>query len=254
MKKICLLSLFLGLSILAFAQQKPEFGLLISAGTYTYPGHKQSLDIFSDTDNHTVTYKPGSNFAMGIWHSWPLGKRFKLSTELHYRNVGIAAKQQNRFSFNNGSGTLESRSIQDQTTNESSFVLPVYLHYSFKKAPKLTIRLGTGLSRAFSRVSTTKIESQLTGSPDNTTFMSHRSSNWEDFATQLNLNAGLHYKIDPKTSLGLDYTFEYYNSFYDAGSLILIDPLVDCICFFGNQNFRSNMNSFSVSLRHNILD
>lgn len=254
MKKICLLWLFLGLSTLSFAQQKPEFGLLASAGTYTYPGHKQPLDIYADTDDQTMTHKPGSNFSLGIWHSWPLGKRFKISAELQYRYVGIASKLENQFSFNNGSGTFESSSIQEQTISESSLVLPVYLHYSFKKAPKLSLRLGAGVSRAFSSVSSAKIQTKLAGSPDHTAYINYRSSNWEDFVNQLNLHAGLHFKIDPNTSLGLDYTFEYFNRFYYTGALILIDPRIDCICFFGNQDFRSNMNSFSVSLRHNILD
>lgn len=254
MKKICSLWLFLGLSTLSFAQQKPEYGLLASAGTYTYPGHKQSSPIYADTDNQTLNFKPGSSYTFGIWHSWPLGKRFKVSAEFHYRHVGISATLQNRFSFSNASGIFESSSIQERTTRESSFVLPVYLHYSFKKAPKLAFRLGAGVSRAFSWVSNAKIVSKLSGSPDNTAYLNHRSSNWDDFAPQINLNAGLHYKIDPKTSLGLDYTFEFYNSSYYAGSLILIDPSIDCLCFFGNQEFRSNMNSFSVSLRHNILD
>jgi hypothetical protein len=90
--------------------------------------------------------------------------------------------------------------------------------------------------------------------PQTTNTYSNNQSDWTTFGTTLNFNAGLFYRLDSKTSVGLDYSFEKPEELIFGRRLVNINPLIDCICFYGDLNIQRNMNSFSVSLRHNILD
>jgi hypothetical protein len=252
MKKIYFLPLFLCLAFSAFSQnKKSEFGFTVKAGNFTLPSENTISDFSSSYNQGTTSNNAGSSYAIGIWNSWSLGTYLRISASLMYRSVTLNNRQRNNYTSLDLSH-LES--IQEQKTNLNSLLLPVHLHIAFKKDGKLSLVIGGGPNQIFSSQTSSKFSTQIDDLPQTTNTYSNNQSDWTTFGTTLNLNAGLFYKLDSKTSVGLDYSFEKPGELIFGRRLITNNPLIDCICYYGDQNIQRNMNSFSVSLRHNILD
>ena len=258
MKKIYLLPLFLCFFSTAFSQQKSEFGFVVKGGNYAIPSKRNTPEsVFFNSDNNVITHQAGSVYAIGIWHSIPLGHVFRLSGEFLYRSISFSGELQSAFSFIDGNSTVTFITTLNQYINESSISIPVKLHFPLKKEGRISFAVGGGISRVFYSNFTSRRTMQtdhptLAVEPDE--FFARRLTSWDDFSSSLSLTAGLHYRIDKKTAFGLDYTFENAASrYYDISDTFLF---CDCICDCSgySSQLRTNMNSFSVSLRHNILD
>ena len=258
MKKVYLLLLFLCFSSTAFSQQKSEFGFVVKGGNYAIPSKRNTPEsFFFNSDNNVITHQAGSVYTIGIWHSVPLGHVFRLSGEFLYRSISFSGEHKSAFSFIDGIAPAIINSTLNQKMNESSISIPVKLHFPLKKEGRISFAIGGGISRVFysnfiSRSVTQSNHPTLGVEPDR--IFVRRLSSWDDFNTSLSLTAGLHYRIDKKTAFGLDYTFENAASrYYDISDTFLF---CDCICDCSgySSQLRTNMNSFSVSLRHNILD
>ncbi|MFN0216331.1 MAG: hypothetical protein ACKVT2_18890 [Saprospiraceae bacterium] len=251
MKKILLLPLFLCLATLAFSQGKHEFGFVVKAGNYSLPFEKTELDVYSNNDTRTIYQKAGAVYSIGIWQSLPLGSRFRISAELLYRNALVKNGEHfSRTYFERGQAYQENK----QKHQESSVSIPIKLHYRFKKDGKFSMALGGGVSRVFALNVFEENRIQFKPEPETTSTSTITFSDWDAFKTQFNLNAAIYYQLGSKTSLGLDYTFEklaYQNGYYPKSQ---INQLIYCECLYTEPSIISNMNSFSVSLRHNILN
>ncbi|MDO8365612.1 MAG: outer membrane beta-barrel protein [Saprospiraceae bacterium] len=248
--KAGLLLLTLSISTLAFSQHKPEFGFVVKAGNFT---PQKATTTTEYGFNNSVRLKAGSVYTLGLWQTLSMGKRFRISAELLYRNSFVV--KEIRSWYNNSPG-MPVASLQRQSINHSSLSIPVKLHYSFKKNGKTSLAIGGGVSRRFSQTVLNHFEygdDAVIFSPND---YQERVSDWNVFSTDVQFTAGLFHRINPKTAVGLEYIFErtgLHNNYYYASSLILCDCLCDCGNGYGLQN-TPKMNSFSVSLRHNILD
>lgn len=253
MKKHYLFACLLSFAAVATAQQKYEFGFIAKAGNYGIPDKNIRQYTYSDSEINTYSHKPGTSYALGIWQSWPLGKQFRFSTQLLYRSVAKESSNHLEYYFQN-TGSISSL-VSDQThkVSESSLAIPVALHYKFKKADKLSIYMGGGIARTFSSNLQSKIASSFDGVPQNPSFFNFKYSDPDDFSFKFNLSAGITFQLDSQTSIGLDYTFEPVDQEYYMNMLRFGNPLIDCICFYTGEEFPANMNSLSVTLRHNIL-
>ena len=114
--------------------------------------------------------------------------------------------------------------------------------------------IGAGLSHAFASNIYTQSKYQSDPFPESLNESSTKFAQWDFFDMHYNLTAGFHYRLDPKTSLGIEYTFEKFTYPQAQGPNVFLKPVTDCICYYYEPGLRPNMNSFSVSLRHNILD
>lgn len=253
MKKIYFLPLFLSLAFSAFSQnKKTEFGFTMKAGNFTLPSKNTFSDFSSSYNLGTSSNNAGSSYAIGIWNSWSLGTYLRISAALMYRAIYLNIRHHSIYDTSFNSSLLES--TEDQRINLNSIMLPVNLHITFKKDGKLSLAIGGGPNQTFSSQTSTKSTIETVDSPPTTTTYLSKESDWMLFGTTLNFNASLFYRLDSKTSVGLDYSFEKPGELIFGRRQILNNPLVDCICYYGDQNIQRNMTSFSVSLRHNILD
>jgi hypothetical protein len=253
MKKIYFLPLFLCLAFSAFSQnKKPEFGFTVKAGNFTLPSKNAFSDLYNSYTQGTTSNNAGSSYAIGVWNSWSLGTYLRLSTALMYRAVSLNIRHHSIYDTSFNSSLLES--TEDQRINLNSIMLPVNLHITFKKDGKLSLAIGGGPNQIFSAQTSSKFSTQIDDLPQTTNTYSNNQSDWTTFGTTWNLNAGLFYKLDSKTSVGLDYSFEKPGEPIFDRRLDNMNPSIDCICYYGDQNIQRNMTSFSVSLRHNILD
>jgi len=253
MKKIYLLPLFLSLAFSAFSQnKKPEFGFTMKAGNFTLPSKNAFSDLYSSYNQGTTSNNAGSSYAIGIWNSWSLGTYLRVSTALMCRSVSLNIRQHRIYNTDANVGRIEQ--TEDQRFNLNSLMLPVNLHITFKKDGKFSLAIGGGPNQTFSSQTSIKSTTQIDDLPQATNTYSNNQSDWTVFGTTLNFNVGLFYRLDSKTNLGLDYSFEKPGEPIFDRRLSNINPLIDCICYYGDQNIQRNMTSFSVSLRHNILD
>ena len=256
MKKIFILSLCLGFATLAFSQQKPEFGFLVKAGNYAIPTENTGIvtHYLYNANGTTLIHKPGYLYSIGIWQSWPLGKHFRLSGELVYRAGSIRSEQRYSDSFFDGASIININNREIQKINENSIHLPIKLHFSFKKEGKTALFLGAGISRVIAGHIFQENQFNTSGFTASSFTSDVGFNNWRNFNNQFSLIAGLNYSLSPNTSFGIEYTFEKSSIFYSSAQNILFKTFEDCFCTFLSDSFRPNMNSFSVSLRHNILD
>ena len=246
MKTLLSTILILCLASLAVAQQKPEFGFVVKAGNAGWPTNKSDLYYSYQFTRNTGRRNIGRTFTMGVWYSIPLSKRVRLSTELLYRY----SAQKSEFSFwqlVSGGGGFPTLSSKRQThrMNHSSLSLPVKLHFPFSENGKTTFVLGAGISQFFALNTAVLYEyEEVNGTffPDN--YEENRLIGRNQFRLNYNLTAGLFRRLDPKTAIGIEYTFERTHSPYNFFSTC------DCTSFVKIPN----LNSFSLSLRHNILD
>ena len=251
MKKLYFVPLFLSITTLAFSQRKPEFGFIVKAGNYALPYHNTEYKTqYGGINTYSLTYNPGSIYTLGIWHALPLGDYLRLSGELLYQSTRFTIDAKNVAVYPDRSYQSNER----QTTNKSSLSLPVKLHLFFKKDGKASIAIGGGVSRDFSANIRIRRVSQFPSYPESISDYSTRISNSDNFEMRFNLSAGFHYQIDSKTAIGLEYTYEKPSIIYQTYPNIFIDTIDYRIASYIQTSIQPKMNSFSVSLRHNILD
>jgi hypothetical protein len=251
--KECFLLFCICFATNALAQQKPEFGFVVKAGNAGWPTNKSELYYSYQYTRNTERRNIGRTFSMGVWYSIPLNKRVRLSTELLYRY----SAQTSKFSFwHPGSdggiiGPLFSNR-QTHQMNHSSLSLPVKLHFPFNENGKTTLVLGTGISQFFALNTAVLYEyEEVNGTflPDY--HVENRFIGRNQFRLNYNLMAGLFRRLDPKTAIGIEYTFERTHRPYN----FFPTNFCDCLCICDMQFAKiPNLNSFSLSLRHNILD
>ncbi|MFN0036235.1 MAG: hypothetical protein ACKVUS_14320 [Saprospiraceae bacterium] len=255
MKKIYCLSLCFALATLAFSQQKNEFGFVVKVGTYAIPSEKTEHFNNGYEGRSTYAQKAGETYTFGLWYSRRLGNRVRLSGELLYRHASFSNKDGWYSSHFDQTALGYSGRERFQQINDHSLSLPVKLLFSFKKNGKTTLALGGGISRVFA--ADVSGEEKYQASADLATYFHKMYAGWKDFNTEINLTAGLFHRLDSKTSIGLEYTFEetaerYYSAFYSQIALDGCGCFGPCVGYYFL--FPHNMNSFSLSLRHNILN
>jgi len=251
--KVGLLLLFLSLATSAFSQQKAAFGFVVKAGNFAIPHENRTVDAYYayfDKNN------AGSTYTLGIWQSVPLGKRFQISAELLYQNTFLSKEHRNWYAGSPGIFAMPTSFRQTQKIYQSSISIPLKLHFSLDKKGKTSLALGGGVSRRFTQNVHNHQEFEEGVATFTTSDYKVRISDWDAFVTNFQITAGLFHRLDRNTALGIEYTYERANRSYgDYFSSLSI--FCDCLCDCGNQLAIQNtpkMNSFSVSLRHNILD
>ena len=250
-KRYGLLCLSLSLSSLSFAQ-KTEFGFVLKAGNYGIPINEKPQSNFFQGDSQTISRGLGSNYSLGLSYTVPLNNQLSIGAEFLYRHLTSSYASENIFGFWDGISTRISKNNVTEKVMENSFSLPIFLQYKPKKAQKWSFIASVGTSRAFSATimssATSSINNQPATTALNTNYYGH-----DQFLLNLNFNTEIAYQLDKSTSIGLAYTHEKQNE-PDFTRFSVINPVfVDCLCFFSTDTFRGNLNSFSVSLRHNIL-
>lgn len=257
MKRIYLLVFCLGTALLGKAQQQYEFGFVVKAGNYGFPSSKTTTSDLGDANNEfKVQFKSGQQYSLGLWQSIPLGRHFALSGELLYQRSFYNRAEIGLFRYIFNNSVFISHSRGDFKIQESSISLPIKLLYSFKRKNKFSMAIGTGLTHPVSsslaaKHSTWNESSNLASEPS---WNSYQKFKIRNYTYNIQFTSGIYYRIEDKTILGLEYIFEktfdpiqYYND-----SLSLCNCLCDCFSY--SSPLRPNLNSFSVSLRHNILD
>ena len=235
--------LLLCFATLAVAQRKAEFGLVVKAGTYAIPATQNPPDNFNQTNfDRIVRHKAGHTYMFGCWFSRPLGNKFRFSWEILYRSSAVSGMDRTELRYLD---TLYQSELQERT-QESSISVTFKLHRLFKPDGKTSFFVGVGLSRVFAAEIHTKIESRFNGALLSTPKIHVRIPPGNTFLIMYNLNAGFQVQIDPKTALGIEYNFEpaTFYAYIPSRGAPPNSP----------QELRAKMNSFSVSLRHNILD
>lgn len=252
MKKNYFLLLFLTLSAPVFAQQNHEFGFVAKVGTYALPYQKKENTSNVAGDWNTFQQRPGDTYTFGLWYAHRLSDYVRISGELLYRRASIVSEE-GHFSEYYDNGILQHYEYrQNQKITENNLSLPVKLYVSFQKNGNTTLALGAGLSRVFSGNILGTTSFKYSQNPSSSYSFPLQNFGWEQFELEKTLTAGLFHRLDAKTSIGFEYTFEQSSSRQYAGYLPSL-ALVDCMCYGYYTIPIRNMNSFSVSLKHNIL-
>lgn len=242
MKKVVALVFWLGLPWLGYAQSESEFGFVAKISAFQFSSGVKNRDwVYSEQQKHRL----GQIYFLGVWQSWPLGNRFRVSAELLYGHGFLQNEQRSYISGFFGSPTIP-RKVTQQITN-SGIYLPVKLHYSFKKDGKNSLAFGAGASKIFTVVNAAKEE---IGVPSTSDFsvQSFVQRNYPDDDLQFSFSAAFFHRIDAANHLSFEYTFERMREY---GAYLFTQNFVS-----NNGDWVTNkakINSFSVSLRHNIL-
>jgi hypothetical protein len=252
MKTLLSTILLLCLASLAVAQRKAEFGLVVKAGTHAIPATQKPTNNLNQINlNRIVRHKAGHTYMFGCWFSRRLGNKFRFSWELLFRSSAVSGKERTELRLSNALF----QSVVQEHAQESSISVPFKLHRLFKPDGKASFFVGAGLSRVFAAEIHTKIENRFNGALVSTPNIHVRMPLGNTFQIMYNLNAGFQVQIDPKTALGIEYNFEpatFYTYIPFGGGPP--NSSHDCFCDYPSEELRVKMNSFSVSLRHNILD
>ncbi len=252
MKKSYFLPLFIAISASVFAQQNHEFGFVAKVGSYALPYQKKENTSNVAGSWNTFQQRPGETYTFGLWYAQRLSDYVRISGELLYRRASIVSEERH-FSEYYDNGILHLYDYrQHQQITENNLSLPVKLHISFQKNGKTTLALGAGLSRAFSGNILGTTSFKYGQNPLSTYSFPLQNFGWEQFELEKTLTAGLFHRLDAKTAIGLEYSFEQSDNLQYA-SYLPGSALVDCMCYGYYTIPIRNMNSFSVSLKHNIL-
>ena len=234
MKQLYLLPLLLLLANTAFSQQKFEFGFAVQAGTFTLPYQKET------EIGLTFTYPAGFSSSFGIFVSRRLGGHFRLSMDLRY-NFSMYEE------YSSGVDPISSlypapiRKIK-KSINAQSLMMPLQVQYSTKKEGKMLLNAGMSLHCVID----SEIYREYEGRYSSVTIQRDPIQKLGGGTLfQVFFTAGAHYKIEPETSLGIEF----------MGSLRRKQPSVfnpwGEASNFGGSLFW--MQSLAISLRHNIL-
>ncbi|MDX1911292.1 MAG: outer membrane beta-barrel protein [Saprospiraceae bacterium] len=254
MKKHLTIALFLIFSTALAAQKKTEFGFLFKLGNYHLPHNVTEFGDYWEESPTLKTQKAGLAYHLGIWGSLAVGKHLKLAGELLYRNGWMENEHLLHANYFDGTTVRSYQFSQEQKMNEHALTIPVKLIGKFNKNSRTSFSLGSGLTRIFTAQVLGKTvysaDSPFTG--NNYDFPSMRINN-DAYKWLLQWNAGVYYAFKSHTSVGIEYNFEK-TSKRSYGLYFLTDILIDCNCYGFPVLPMRNMHSFSVSLRHNILN
>lgn len=234
MAKISVLFPLLFLSVFAFGQRKIEFGFVVQAGTFTLP-YKQETEI-----GQTFIYPAGFSGSYGLFVSSRLGDHFRLSMDVRY-NFSMYEEH------GSGPDLLSSHfpapmQKTAKTFNVHSLLMPLQIQYSTKKEGKMSLTAGISPHC----VTGSEIHREYEGSYALPVIPRDRVQKVGGGTLfQVFFTAGAYYKIEPKTSMGIEFMGSLrrkqpsaFNSWREASD-------------FGGSLFW--MQSFAISMRHNIL-
>lgn len=238
-------------SFSSFAQQKQQFGLVVKAGNYTIPFQKVTEGNYDYNPDKKLTFAPGQVYTFGIWHLSPLGDRFQFSAELLYRNQRFSFEEQYRSSPN---ATNLYFSETYRKIEVSSLALPLKLHWLWKKGGKSSCFVGAGMSRNFIVNIYNENTTQTSQLPKTTWTNTDRYSDIGGFENHLELTGGFNYQLNSNTSIGFEYAYGKTSETAYCDPKLLANPLIDIACLYIDPRLKPQMNSFSISLRHNILE
>lgn len=249
-----LLLLFPAFSLNILAQQKTEFGFILRGGNFGLPYHKQeSYEYFTATDKHDA----GAAYALGIWWATPVAKQLRISWELLYQSSFSTRtkRYQNLLPPDpNQLLLVVNNSLHTQRVAASSIHFPMKLEMQFRENGKWSLFMGGGLSRILSWTSNETLITSSTGLPDTKAHYRTRDRsglrNW-----QTNLTAGVYYRFSPQTILGAEYIFGTARAnFRQLYPEVFCGCLCDCdnVAYYNSPG--KHMSSFSLSLRHNLLN
>lgn len=250
-KKGVLVLCTLSLSFSAFAQQKQQFGLVVKAGNYTIPFQKFTDGHYDYNPDKKLTFAPGQVYTLGIWHLCPLGDRFQFSAELLYRNSSFSFVEQYN-SAPDAQNLYFSENYRKIMVNSLS--LPLKLHWFWKKGGKGSCFVGAGMSRNFAVNTYNQNTTETSQFPKTTWTNTDRYSDIGGFENHLEFTGGFNFQLNANTSIGLEYTYGKTSESAYCDPKLLADPLIDIACYYIDPRLKPQMNSFSVSLRHNILE
>lgn len=249
--KAGMLLLFLGLTLHLSAQSKAQFGLVVKAGNYTIPFQKFTEGHYDYNPDKKLTFAPGQVYTLGIWHLCPLGDRFQFSAELLYRNQSFSFEEQYH-----STPDAQNLYISDNYRKimVSSLALPLKLHWLWKKGGKSSCFVGAGMSRNFIVNIYNKNTTETSQFPKTTWTNTDRYSDIGGFENHLELTGGFNYQLNSTTAIGLEYTYGKTSETAYCDPRQLVNPLIDIACYYIDPRLKPQMNSFSISLRHNILE
>lgn len=233
--------------------QKHEFGPIVKAGIYTLPFKNREIEVYYDADRHDLSSKPGSNFALGVWHTLSLSKKLRLSTELLFRNTSVSTVYHSQSQFFNGVNQVYVSSERYLDYYQNSLSLPIKLQVTPSPTSKFAIDLGFGITQGLSFLSQNKMVMRTSLEEETEMHYQIGVDSWDKFNPLFSFYTGLRYYINQQTALGIEYLFEHNNEYALVEPLLIFDPQGGCNCFFGYPDYMPNMHSFSLSLRHNLL-
>lgn len=256
MKRAFAFLLFSSLASLSYSQKKHEFGFLVRTGNYAIPQQKTlpGYTIGADNTQLVITQKAGEAYSLGLWGSLPMGPKFRLSAEITFNVVRFSHVRNHTSQYPSSSNLSDYKFVQRQKNVEYGLSLPLKLYYFFKKNGKMSLSLGAGVSHIAFASYANSDQFEYIGQSPSTQAVMRNFSDWEEFETSINLNTGVHYRLNGYTSVGIEYFYEksssedlfsYYPNYFFCDC--------DCDCYGYYSRPRPNINSFSVSLRHNIL-
>lgn len=250
MKQLYFLLYLLLFANTVFSQQKFEFGFVVKAGTFTLP-HKKTVA------EDSYEYPTGLSSSYGVFAMRRLGGHFGLSVDLLY-NFSTYRQLSKEITLNPFVSTLPGffatiELRKKRNISAHSLIIPLQVHFSPKKNGKWVLNAGLAWSVVLNSEMTTRTERDFQNPvtewrPDPVRQFGDQT------LFQTFLVAGLHYKVEQRTAVGLEFTGilrrdqpAYWNWEVPAFSSFV------CDCYNTYNGTPFWMQSLAISLRHNIL-
>jgi len=257
MKSFTLLLAFCALMTPVAAQRKYELGIVLKAGNFGFPDETRELITATNPFyEKIIRQQVGRTVIFGVAQSLRLGGHFRVSAEILYRYALITSTKLDHRVYTPNTGLVNVFDIKlGQIVAESSFALPIKVHYTFRKDGRSSIAGGLGVSHKWAAHMVNYQTERSSLFPENNinyTYLMHRFSS-RDFATKLSITAGFYHRIKKNTTLGLEFTYEdrsLKEEFYDPESSV---DLSTCYCNPYPYIALPAMRSFTFSLYHNLL-
>lgn len=249
MKKTGCLLMFVLFAATIFGQSARGFGFVVKGGNHNYK-KDQTYTLHSVR----VTRNAGALYSVGLWQAIPLHRRLRVSWEFVYRVAFFNTERGDPYAsvfipITPGSSAVVPGYVSvTQRHLSNSLSLPVKLEFlPLEDQPWLSVFAGLGLSHKFSeRIHYTTEFSSSVGINFKRTDPPQQLS-FEAFDLMGSFILGTSFRIDRRTSLGIEFCFEPHDDSYYY-TLALPRDIV-----FTDQRLPPATRSFSLSLRHNLL-
>ena len=231
------------------AQQGNTFGFVAQGGTLVFPATHNHSSSFSYKDNYIG--KAGKSVALGVYNQYSFGRHFGISGAILCRYSITDYKKTYQFhAVNNG---ITSGSIRREAGEMTEYFLqmPVKLHYSFGKAARFGVTVGSGFTRQLGLKGVFQNSFVDLSNPTSVETFTSESQNigFVEFSTYLSWSGGVFYKLNANTSVGLEFIFENRSKIEDE------EYFKRCLlCDEYYLTYGPDVRSFVLSIRQNILE
>jgi hypothetical protein len=242
---------------MVLAQSKSEWGILAKAGVHGLPQKHSLTNLFeSESLTETISAKAGQVYTLGAWYGLRLGGHVRLSGSLLFRQSIMENSRVFQWQGASAAPAInQSTSSEMQQFTEYSIVLPVQMRVSFRKNGRTALSLGAGFSRFLAGKQEMRSILDYPQFPQNnySFYFPETAAKSSVSKSAINYSIGVSHRLDHRTSIGLEFTFEKRPPGTEVYPLNnLIDTQIACRCYGIPMLDLPNMQQIGLYIEHRL--